>query len=129
MNNEKTYSFEDMGWTKDFGILLGWLMDYHHTDNPEDLIGEKYLVADSVPVDTRDLVDVELIADTIRQQAIDILDFECVEDWPVLTEEEKTEFENMIVEFLDKKDPSGFYLAKNIEEKTIAADDLKEATK
>jgi hypothetical protein len=126
-HQEKYYSIDGAeGWTPILVSPLDWLMRHYGKDNPADLIGTKYFTANAYPVTVRELVSIESIIDTLRDNVVEVMGFDYAENWPGLTGEETAEFENLIVEFLEKKSPSSFFHIGNIEEKTITVEEAAE---
>jgi transcriptional regulator with XRE-family HTH domain len=121
---KKAYSTNEEYWVTDKATLLDFLMVKLHAENIQGLIGAEYFEGDQVPVTTEELVDIDTILYFIGDNAYDIMG-EHAEDYPNLDEEEKKEFKELIVSFLDKKDPHGFFKIKNVVKKTITAEDLE----
>jgi transcriptional regulator with XRE-family HTH domain len=122
---KKAYSLDGEYWVTDWGELLDLLMGKLRSKNIQDLIGAEYFEGDQVLVTTGELVDVDAIIDIINETAWEIMG-EHGEDYPNLTEEEKAELKELIVSFLDKKDPHGCFKVKNVVKKTITAEDLED---
>jgi hypothetical protein len=123
---EKAYSVNEEYWVTGREELLDLLMGKLHVKNEQGLIGAEYFEGDQVPVTTGELVDIDTILYFIGDNAYDIMG-EHAEDYPNLTKEEKAELKGIIVSFLDKKDPHGFFKIKNVVKKTITAEDLASA--
>lgn len=105
--------------------LIGRLMGKYRIKDKKDLIGLKYHEGDKAYADVRSLISIDSIIDIINENAFEF-GGEWAEDWPDLSDEEKKELENLIVEFLEKKSPCTFYQVENAVIKTVTADDVKE---
>jgi hypothetical protein len=120
---EKTYSADEWTWETDWDTFLDVLMDRVGVENEQGLIGAEYFEGDKVPVTTGDLVSIYFVIETINETAWDVMG-EHAEDYPNLTNEEKAELKEIIVSFLDKKDPRGYFKVEDYVKKTITAEDL-----
>jgi hypothetical protein len=122
--NEKVFSLcGEIYNITDRKELIDSLMWLHKTQNKLDLIGKEYFEGDPVRPKVRDLVDADGIIDYISENAYENYG-EFAEDWPDLTTEEKEQFEDLIVKFLEEKAPPSFYRIENSVAKKITAEDL-----
>jgi hypothetical protein len=107
--------------------LIDRLIGKYRIKDRKELIGLKYCEGDKAYPAVRSLIDIDSIIDIMGENAFEY-GGEWAEDWPDLTDGEKKELENLIVEFLEKKSPCAFYRIENIVIKTVTADDIKEET-
>jgi hypothetical protein len=123
MNSVFSVNGED--WVDDFSVVVDRLMGRHKTEDKKSLIGKEYFEGDKKPAPTRELFDIDTIIDVINENAYEAMG-EYAEDYPNLSPEERGEFMDLIVGFLDKKDPCGFFHVENIRKKTITEKDVEE---
>jgi hypothetical protein len=123
----KAYALNDDGfpedWEEDWGEFLGQLMEYYETEDEEKLIGKEYFEGEFVPVPMRNLVHIKAIIGALNEEAWDSAG-EYAGDWPNLSAEDEAELQDVIAEFLAKKHVPTFCDIKNIQKKTITAEDL-----
>jgi hypothetical protein len=119
----KVFSLDEEYWTDDFSEIIDGFLDRHGGDEKE-IIGLKYYEGKKIPVSTKDLISVGAIIDAINENAFEVMG-EWAEDYPILDEQEKNELKDLIVEFLDKKDPCAIFRVENICEKKITEKDLE----
>jgi hypothetical protein len=100
-------------------------MDHIGVGDTRGLIGAEYFEGDQVPVTTDGLVSIDMVIEVIHDNAREIMG-EYAEDYPNLTNEEEAELKGIIVSFLDKKDPRGYFKVENVVTKTITAEDMEE---
>jgi hypothetical protein len=122
--NDKAYSVDGEKFFER-EELIDWLMGKHHIKNRQELVGLEYHEGDKTYADVRSLIDIDSIINIMSENAWEI-GGEWAEDWPDLSEEEKSELENLIVDFLKKKSPVNFFRVENIVRKIMTADDIKE---
>jgi hypothetical protein len=122
----KVFSLNEDYWTDDFSLITDSLIDRHDGDR-NSIIGQKYYEGDKIPISTKELIDVDVIIDTINESVFEIIS-EWGEDYPMLDEQEKEELLNLLVGFLDKKHPHGFFHVQNICKKKITEKDLESGT-
>jgi hypothetical protein len=123
---KKAYSVDKEYWTTNWEALLEQLADKLQAENKQGLIGAEYFEGGQVPITTDQLVDIDSALNMINEAAWEIMG-EYGEDYPNLDEEEKAELKELIVAFLDKKDPHGFFHVENVVKKTITTEDLEDA--
>jgi hypothetical protein len=123
---DKTYSVDGENFFER-EELIDWLMGKHHIENRQELIGLGYYEGDKTYANVRSLIGIDGIIDIMSENAYEI-GGEWAEDWPTLSKEEKSELENLIVDFLEKKSPVDFYRVENIVKKTITPGDIEEET-
>jgi pilus assembly protein TadC len=70
------------------------------------------------------MVNITTILSAIRDNIVEEMGFDYAENWPGLRRETEAELENLIIDFLEKSSPSGFFHVENIVEKIITADDI-----
>jgi hypothetical protein len=110
-------------WDDDLLVIIDRLMRRNNTGDKKSLIGKEYFEGDKETVSTRELFDIGVIIDVINDNAYETMG-EYAEDYPDLSPEERDEFMDLIVGFLDKKDPCDFFHVVNIRKKTIEEKDL-----
>jgi hypothetical protein len=125
---DKSYSV-DGEFFFDREYLIDRLMGKHHIENRKRLIGLEYYEGDPIPITVRRLVqpNVESFIYILNEEALELAG-EWAEDWPDLSTEEKIELENLVVDFLERKSPAGFFRVNNIVKKLVTEDDIKEET-
>jgi hypothetical protein len=120
----KAYSYDEEYWELDWDTFLDVLADRKNAADRRDLIGVKYFEGDSIPITTGEVVDIDRLLNGINEDAWEKMG-EYAEDYPDLTGEEKAEFKELIVSFLDKKDRRNIFTIENSRMKTITAEDLE----
>jgi hypothetical protein len=111
-------------WEEDWGEFLGQLMGYYETGDEEKLIGKEYFEGEFIPIPMRNLVHIKSIIGALNEAAWESAG-EYAEDWPNLSAEDEAELQDVIAEFLEKKHVPTFCDIKNIQKKTITAEDLR----
>jgi hypothetical protein len=120
---KKAYSHNGEDWEYDWDTFLDVLMNHIGVGDTRGLIGAEYFEGDQVPVTTDQLVDIDAALDMINETAWEIMG-EHGEDYPNLSDKDKAELKGIIVSFLDKKDPRGYFKVEDYVKKTITAEDL-----
>jgi hypothetical protein len=73
MKQEKVWATEDKAWPEewvdDWGDLPDRLMSERGIENEQDLIGEEYFEAETVPVPLRDIVPIDTIIGVLNEKA------------------------------------------------------------
>jgi hypothetical protein len=121
----KVFSHDRETWDDEFSGIIDRLMRWYKKEDKKSLIGKKCFVGDKEPASTIELFGIDMIIWAINESARDVMGIHA-EDYPNLSREEKNEFMDLIVGFLDKKDPRSFFRVVNIHEKTITEEDLEE---
>jgi hypothetical protein len=119
----KVFSMNEDIWEENFSMMLDRLADRHGGDR-RPLVGLKYFEGDKILVPTGELFCVDVIICAINEQVYEVMG-EWGEDYPTLDEQERGELKDLIVGFLDKKDPHGFFHVKNVCKKEITEKDLE----
>jgi hypothetical protein len=119
----KDFSLDEEYWTDDFSDIIDGFLDRHGGDEKE-IIGLKYYEGEKIPVSTKELISADAIIDTINERAYEVMG-ERGEDYPCLDEQGKEELLNLLAEFLDKKDPHGFFHVRNAHGRKITEKDLE----